>query len=123
MSNIKANIKVKTDTDYNQIYLSSVADLIGYENIYVEGITNVNQALDTLIANMRLSNDNSNTTVFGSDGSITQTYDNGKKIATTFNTDGSITEALTYTDVNGVIKIKTKTTTFNSDGSINEVIS
>ena len=119
MQNIKANIKVKTDTDYNQIYLSSIADLIRYENIYVEGITNVNQALDTLMANMRLSNDFSNTTVFGSDGSITQTYDNGKKIVTTFNTDGSISEKL----YDGDALIYTKTTTFNSDGSITEVIS
>lgn len=56
------------------------------------------------------------TTVFNSDGSITETNSKGEKLTTRFNTDGSITETFVGE------KTITKTTTFNSDGSITEVI-
>ncbi len=57
------------------------------------------------------------TTVFNSDGSITETNELGQTKKTTFNADGSITETFTGE------KTITKTTTFNKDGSITEVIS
>ena len=116
MANIKANLKTKTSIGYDKINLSSESDLISYRNTTVKSIC------DEVVEKFGL--ETSNTTVFNTDGSISQTDSSNKwNITTTFNTDGSITEVLTYTDVNGVIKIKTKTTTFNSDGSINEVIS
>ena len=60
------------------------------------------------------------TTVFNSDGSITETNALGDTLTTVFNADGSITE--TFNAVNdGQVMIKT--TTFNADGSITEVIS
>lgn len=59
----------------------------------------------------------SNTTVFNSDGSITETNGKNEKLTTKFNSDGSITETFSGS------KTITKTTTFNSDGSISEVIS
>ena len=61
------------------------------------------------------------TTVFGSDGSITETFADGVRV-TTFNSNGSITETFTATAAAGGQSM-TKTTTFNSDGSISEVIS
>ena len=57
------------------------------------------------------------TTVFNSDGSITETNGNGETLTTTFNADGSITEKFVGT------KTITKKTTFNTDGSITEVLS
>lgn len=59
------------------------------------------------------------TTVFNTDGSITETNAEGDKLVTTFLNDGSIRER--FTGVNGMAI--TKTTTFNADGSISEVIS
>jgi hypothetical protein len=56
------------------------------------------------------------TTTFNADGSITETYGDGMIKTTTFNSGGSITEVYS-SPIN-----KTKTTTFNSDGSISEVI-
>ena len=57
------------------------------------------------------------TTVFNTNGSITETNSKGETLTTVFNTDGSITETFKgkYTIV--------KTTTFNADGSITEVLS
>ena len=57
------------------------------------------------------------TTVFNSDGSITEINGSGHTLTTTFNSDGSITEEFVGE------KIITKTTTFDADGSIKEVIS
>lgn len=57
------------------------------------------------------------TTVFNSDGSITETNGNGQTLTTTVNSDGSITERFVGE------KTITKTTTFKADGSIGEVIS
>lgn len=59
------------------------------------------------------------TTTFNSNGSITETNQDGDVLLTTFNSDGSITER--FTAANG--QVLTKVTTFNSDGSITEVIS
>lgn len=58
------------------------------------------------------------TTIFNSDGSITEKFDNGMIKNITFNNDGSITEKLTK---DGSV-INTKTTIFNTDGSIKEVV-
>lgn len=57
-------------------------------------------------------------TVFNSDGTITETNQDGDTLKTTFNANGTITQ----TFVSGSQTI-TKTTTFNQDGSITEVIS
>lgn len=56
------------------------------------------------------------TTVFNSDGSITETNSSGHTLTTKFNADGSITETFVGE------KTLVKTTTFNADGSITEVI-
>lgn len=56
------------------------------------------------------------TTVFNSDGSITETNSKGETLTITFNSDGSITETFVGE------KTLSKTTTFNSDGTISEVI-
>ena len=58
------------------------------------------------------------TTTFNSNGTITETNQDGDVLVTTFNNNGTITE--TFTSGTQVI---TKTTTFNNDGSITEVIS
>lgn len=58
-----------------------------------------------------------NTTVFNSDGSITETNGDSDTKVTVFNTDESITETFT----SGSISIAKKTT-FNADGSISEVM-
>ena len=57
------------------------------------------------------------TTVFNSDGSITETNSEGETLTTVFRADGSIVETFVGE------KTITKTTIFNSDGSISEVIS
>lgn len=57
------------------------------------------------------------TTVFGSDGTITETSTSGHSLVTRFNNDGSISETFTGE------KVITKTTYFDDDGSIREVIS
>ena len=59
------------------------------------------------------------TTVFNSDGSITETSSSGNVKKTVFNSNGTITETLL--DSNGT-QIEKKTTTFNSNGSITESI-
>lgn len=56
-------------------------------------------------------------TVFNSNGSITQTNSSNQTLTTTFNSDGSITETFVGD------KTITKKTKFNSDGSITEVLS
>lgn len=56
------------------------------------------------------------TTVFNSDGSITETNGKGETLTTRFSTN-TITETFVGT------KTIVKTTTFNSDGSITEVLS
>lgn len=66
---------------------------------------------------MALQGFQAKTTVFNSDGSITETNSKGDILTTTFNADGSITETFVGE------KTITKTTTFNADGSISEVIS
>lgn len=56
-------------------------------------------------------------TVFNSDGSISQTFQDGSVKKTVFNSDGSITETF-----RSGTQTMTKTTTFNDDGSITEAI-
>lgn len=56
------------------------------------------------------------TTVFNSDGSITETFSDGSTKTTVFNSDGSLTE--TFTGEKTIVKI----TSFNPDGSVSEVI-
>ena len=60
---------------------------------------------------------NNATTVFGTDGSITETFADGVQV-TTFHEDGSIVTVFTGADG----KVMTKTITFNEDGSITEVV-
>ncbi len=57
------------------------------------------------------------TTRFNTDGSITETNNNGETLTITFGTNGTITEQFVGQ------KTLTKTTIFNTDGSITEVIS
>lgn len=57
------------------------------------------------------------TTVFDTNGSITETNGSGHTLTTTFNSNGTITEKFVGE------KTLTKTTTFNADGTITEVIS
>lgn len=57
------------------------------------------------------------TTVFNSDGSITETNSKGDTLKTVFNSNGTITETLKTSS-----KTITKTTTFLSNGNIKEVI-
>lgn len=68
---------------------------------------------------MSLQGFEAKTTVFNSDGSITETNANGDKKVTTFLSNGNIQEK--FTGASGLSI--TKTTTFKSDGSISEVIS
>lgn len=56
-------------------------------------------------------------TVFNSDGSISETYQDGSTRKTVFNSDGSITETYKIGT-----KTKTKKTVFNANGSITETI-
>ena len=67
---------------------------------------------------MALQGFESKTTVFNTDGSITETDSEGSVKTTVFNADGSITE--TFRGISG-LSIQ-KLTTFNSDGSISEVL-
>ncbi len=67
---------------------------------------------------MQMQGFEAGTTVFNSDGSITETGTTGTKV-TTFGSDGSITE--TFTGTSGMVIVKT--TVFNSDGSISTTIS
>ena len=53
-------------------------------------------------------------TVFAEDGNVETTYENGKSVSTVFNSDGSVTET-SY--LNGTAK-KKKRTVFNEDGSV-----
>ena len=74
-----------------------------------ENGTNINRAFL-----MAMQGFQAQTTVFNSDGSITETNGLGQTKTTTFNADGTITETFVGE------KPITKTTTFNSDGSITE---
>ena len=57
------------------------------------------------------------TTVFNTDGSITETNGKGEKLTTVFNSNGTIKQTFVGT------KTIVKTITFNTNGSISEVIS
>ena len=57
------------------------------------------------------------TTVFGDDGTITETNSKGQTLTTVFNADGSITETFVGE------KTIAKTTYFDNNGTIREVIS
>ena len=57
-------------------------------------------------------------TTFNSDGSISETFENGNVKTTVFNSDGTIGETLT--DSSGTV-LKTKTTAFNGDSISEEV--
>lgn len=56
------------------------------------------------------------TTVFGTDGTVTETNADGHTLTTKFNADGTITETFVGS------KTVVRTTTFNSDGSITETV-
>ena len=108
----------RVPTNAGRVILAPVA---GQENTYdmvraddprIEG-TPMNRDLF-----MQMQGFEASTTVFNSDGSITETGATGTK-KTVFNADGSITE--TFTGTTG--KVIVKTTTFNSDGSISTSIS
>ena len=66
---------------------------------------------------MAIQGFNAKTTVFNSNGSITETNSKGETLTITFNSNGSITEVFKGS------KTITKTTSFGSDGKITEVIS
>ena len=87
--------------------------------IYPETIISAVHMMDgkrTLEAAIEEFADDSSTTEFNSDGTITKTMTNsGMYSVTSFNPDGSITEICRYPDDT---LYYTKTTTFNSDGSI-----
>ena len=68
---------------------------------------------------MALQGFESVTTVFDTDGNITETNADGEVLKTSFGSDGTMVEA--FTGNNGMTI--TKTTTFNADGSISEVLS
>ena len=65
---------------------------------------------------MAIQGFHANTTVFNTDGTITETNAAGHTKTTAFNADGSIMETFVGT------KTIMKKTTFNADGSITEVI-
>lgn len=67
---------------------------------------------------MALQGIENSTTVFNSNGSITETYPTGT-LTTTFGTGGSVIE--TFVSTSGHTTVKT--ITFNANGSISEVIS
>ena len=106
--------------DVNIIYPKTLATNVSYTNADMTGVTTVGGALDWLNSNTKenvgLVNSN---TVFNSDGSITQTFEDKIK-STTFNSDGSITETVRNSTTSEIIYIKT--TIFNSDDSISETI-
>ena len=77
-----------------------------------ESGTNINRA-----ALMAIQGFQAKTTVFNSDGSITETNGAEQTKTTVFNVDGSITETFIGD------KIITKITSFGADGTISEVIS
>lgn len=58
------------------------------------------------------------TTVFGTDGTITETNADGHTLTTEFLADGTIKE--TFVGIEG--KTLVRTTTFNPDGSITETV-
>ena len=115
--------------DVNIIYPKTLATNVSYTNADMTGVTTVGGALDWLNSNSLnptdVANIKANTglvdsdTVFNSDGSITQTFDNSTK-NTTFNSDGSITETVRNSTTSEIIY--SKTTMFNADGSISETI-
>jgi hypothetical protein len=78
--------------------------------------TNLESAINDLSDSVA-SRTQTKTTVFNSDGSITETLADGRKKNTVFNADGSITETLSKAD--GTV-IWTNKTVFNADGSITE---
>ena len=87
---------------------------------YTKGANDAKSALESAINDLRDSvaaRAQTKTTVFNSDGSITETLADGRKKNTVFNADGSITETLSKAD--GTV-IWTNKTVFNADGSITE---
>lgn len=87
-------------------------------NIYPETIVsaiNMPDGKRTLLAELDEIKDESSTTVFNADGSITKTMTNSGLIITTSFNGNVVTETCTYGDHT---LYYTKTTTFNIDGSI-----
>ena len=80
----------------------------------LSSITSLQKSVDALNSVMQEKE-----TVFNSDGSISETYENGNVKTTVFNSDGTITETLKNSD--GEL-LKTKTTTFNGGESISEEV-
>ena len=96
-------------------------DAAGNLQLQINDITNID--LLNINANMEFLDRQDiigieKTTIFNSDGSITENMTNGGIKHTIFNPNGTITEQL----IKGSTVV-TKTTTFNADGSITEVIS
>ena len=79
----------------------------------LSSITSLQKSVDSLNSVMQEKE-----TVFNSDGSISETYENGNVKTTIFNSDGTITETLQNSDGD---LLKTKTTTFNGDTISEEV--
>lgn len=70
----------------------------------------------TRAAMMAIQGMEDSTTQFLENGNIIETYNNGTTKTTVFNSDGSITEKVVHTATG---QTYTQTTVFNSDGSIN----
>ena len=91
---------------------------INNQIVYPDTVVTAVHMLDgkrTLQAEIEELEDESNTTVFNQDGSITKTMTNSGMIITTVFGDGVITDTCTYPDETVYY---VKTTTFNNDGSI-----
>lgn len=104
-----ANMSNKKTIEYSD-GRSEVVIITSADNASVLG-TPINRA--NLMA---IQGFDSKTTVFNSDGSITETNSKGEKLTTKFNADGSITETFVGS------KTLTKKTTFNSNGTISETV-
>lgn len=105
-----ANMSNKKVIEYSD-GRSEVVTITFADNATILG-TPINR--DTLMA---MQGFHAKTTVFNSNGSITETNGKGETLTTTFNSDGSITETFVGS------KTITKKTSFGSNGQITEVIS
>lgn len=101
----------------NQYTITHANNTMETVNIVKSGVVTENGTDINRAFLMALQGFQNKTTIFNSDGSITETYGVGQTKTTTFNENGSITETFVGN------KTITKTTTFNSDGSVTEVIS
>jgi hypothetical protein len=87
-------------------------------NVFPETIVsavNMPDGKRTLLAELDELEDESSTTTFNADGSITKVMTNSGMIITTAFSGSVVTETCTYSDLTPYY---TKTTTFNADGTI-----